>query len=646
MTQRKPRKAKKKAQPTAPAITAKTHRPKVPTGTMTQLRAIQPPVPELEAEDLDIRAYHEQYVDPHVQSASAFIARSGIDHFMREHHEATKDARGRKETIPFHAILVALWLVASTGGNLWMTNVRDVLFHKINDRSRELLGITYPNRPTHPHNQDRNTKASDADRRWDEASERVVARSFQRMLRTIDPSVLPKNRIRPYADLLADVRPLTLAEQQELQARLDWVCNRLLETAFKTLPRRIRRKYKGSACIDATPLRLASTGRGVEHVDCSADPDGGYYLRGGDHTETGGFGKRFFALDVSLVVAVDCHHGDKQYLPALPLAMSTDRPGVDPSGAARRIFAYIEKAGYPVRWLAGDLLYTDQKPEKFQTAAREIGYKPVLGYGPKHHGRQGTHKTGALMVEGGFYCPHLLPELIDATVDRRHPDRDKRISHEEWQNRIDKRATYALRAKETRRDDGSQRFGCPASGAHPTAACANKPKSEKNRPTRQPDGSVIDARPTINPGATINGELPQVCAQDTITIRPGDKETFDRYWQELTYGSVQHTTTYVRLRQAQEGLHGFTKAQVAQAFDNPQQRLVRGKAAQSLFAAFLLAAASVAKIRTFLHNAESDTAGDRWVTRQPLASALRTPPGDQNPDADPDPPPEELPDAA
>lgn len=628
------------------AIAASTHRPKVTTGSLAQLRVIQPRVPPLEADDLDIREYHEQYIDAHVQSASAFIRRSGIDQYMQGHHDASKDQCGRKEQIPFHAILTAMWLVASTGGNLWMTNIRDVLFHKINDRSREALGITYPNRPTHPHHQARNEQTSDADSKWDEASERCVARTFQRMLDTIDPSVLPKNRIMPYGDLIALMKPLTHEQQQRRQARLDWVCNRLLETAFKTLPRRIRRKYKGSACIDATPMRLPSRGRGVHHADCSSDPDGGFYFRDGDHDEQGrASGKSFYALDVSLIVAVDCHHGDRQYVPAIPLAMSTDRPGVDPAGAARRMFTYIERAKYPVRWLAGDLLYTDQKAEKFQSAAREVGYKPLLGYGPKHHGRQGTHKTGATMVEGGWFCPHMPDQLVNATVDRRNEDRQQRINHEEWQRRIDQRKAYALRPKESRRDDGSQRFGCPASGAHPIAACPLKPASELNRPTKQSNGAVVDARPTITPAHTIDGHLPQVCAQDTITIRPGDRETFDRYWQQLMYGGIQHRTIYVRLRQAQEGIHGFTKAHAAMALNNPQQRLVRGKAAQSLFAAFLLAAASVAKIRIFLHSAATDGAGDRWVTRRPLHTALRTPPGDKNPDADLEPPPDELPDS-
>lgn len=132
----------------------------------------------------------------------------------------------------------------------------------------------------------------------------------------------------------------------------------------------------------------------------------------------------------------------------------------------------------------------------------------------------------------------------------------------------------------------------------------------------------------------------------SIPIRPGDKETFDRYWQDLMYGGVQHHTTYVRLRQAQEGVHGFAKAHAAQARQPPGATRARQGRPVAVRCLPLLAAASVAKIRTFLHTAETDATGERWVERAPLTSALRTPPGDKNPDADPDPPPDQLPDAA
>ncbi|MGK2931663.1 MAG: hypothetical protein ACSLFD_02630 [Solirubrobacterales bacterium] len=227
--------------------TAATHRQIIPTGTLAEVRSILPAVDELEADDLDIAKYHHQFTDQHVQAAAAFIDRSGIATEMERHHKDAKEARGRKETIPFRAILIALWIVANDGGNLWMTNLRDVLFHKMTPESRDLLGIKYPDRPTPLHEDARNDKTPLRDRMWDQNSERAVGRAFHRMLKTIDPSVHPKNRIMTWQELAEKSLPLSLREQQKYQARLDWVCNRLLETAFKTLPRKIRRMYKGSA---------------------------------------------------------------------------------------------------------------------------------------------------------------------------------------------------------------------------------------------------------------------------------------------------------------------------------------------------------------------------------------------------------------
>lgn len=493
---------------------------------------------------------------------------------------------------------------------------------------------------------------TEADRNWDEASERTVARTFARMLTAIDPSVLPKNRNIEWAELEKQKRFLTVAQQQLRQARLDWVCNRLLETAFRCLPRKVRRKYRGSGCIDATPMPLYSVMRGKDNAFCSSDPDGGVYGHTGDHAEPDVLSRGvFWALEIHLIVAVDCSPGDRQWLPALPLCMTTDRPGFDPSGAARRMFAYLAQVrDLPRKWLAGDLLYTDQKPGKFQDPAREVGYKPVLGYGPKHHGKQGTHRTGFDMVEGAATCPAMPEHLVNATVLRRSKGSDGRPLHEHevWIGDIKSRDDYLMRTH-GKEHDGKQRLACPAAGNNPTARCPLKPRSMEERKTRQPNGKVVDARLTINPTehfSDADGKpLLDVCAQDTITVdyNEGGDESFNRYRQELRFGTAEHQTTYVRLRQSQEGLHGFAKKHAAQALDNPDARLVRGKAAQTLFAALLLAASSVAKIRTFLRTAEtSPQTGNRWVLRESLDAALRTPPGDEAPD----PPPGELPAAA
>jgi hypothetical protein len=154
---------------------------------------------------------------------------------------------------------------------------------------------------------------------------------------------------------------------------------------------------------------------------------------------------------------------------------------------------------------------------------------------------------------------------------------------------------------------------------------------------------LTDTRIDIHPSPNLltGGEKPTVCAQDTITITPTSRNDEDKYRQELRFGTLQHSTIYVRNRQAQEGIHGFAKKHAAKALADPDSRRVRGKAAQSLFAALLFAAASIAKIRSFLANAETDEeTGDRFVKREPLGSALKTPPGDKAPD----PPPDDWPD--
>jgi hypothetical protein len=451
----------------------------------------------------------------------------------------------------------------------------------------------------------------------------------------VDPSIHPKGRNQKWRLLFLRSKKWTVREQQERQYALDWVCNRLLETAFKHLPRRIRKKYKGAACIDATPLPLFSVGRGKDKTTASSDPDGGYYGRKDDHGEPGAIKDAMWAQDVHLIVAVDDHHGLRQYLPALPIAMTLDRPGFSPDGAARRMFGYIAEAGYKRNWLAGDLLYTDQKAAGFQSPARDIGYKPVLGYGPKHHGKQGTHASGMGMIEGHHYCPAMPLPLVDATVLRRSKDETEKLTHEQYQQAIDNREPYLMRTKQKPDENGNgERLGCPASGANPLVACELKPASMLERKTRQPNGSIADARPTIYPPLHVIDAHHDVCEKDSVTLKATDDA---RYRQELRYGTIQHITLYVRLRQSQEGFHGYTKKHAAVAFADPNARRVRGKAAQSLFAAMLLAAASIAKIRAFLANAETEPqTGDRYVIREPVAAALRTPPGDEPPDPPPD----------
>jgi len=57
---------------------------------------------------------------------------------------------------------------------------------------------------------------------------------------------------------------------------------------------------------------------------------------------------------------------------------------------------------------------------------------------------------------------------------------------------------------------------------------------------------------------------------------------------------------YATLRNSIEGMNGYVKDGARKAIDDPERRRIRGVAAQSLFVAFLLAAANLRKIEAFL----------------------------------------------
>lgn len=68
---------------------------------------------------------------------------------------------------------------------------------------------------------------------------------------------------------------------------------------------------------------------------------------------------------------------------------------------------------------------------------------------------------------------------------------------------------------------------------------------------------------------------------------------------------------------ARGSMDGFAEDEAHEALAAPGRRRVRGKAAQSIFAAFLLAAASIRKIRTFVAKSDEDEHGVRYVERKP-----------------------------
>jgi hypothetical protein len=215
-----------------------------------------------------------------------------------------------------------------------------------------------------------------------------------------------------------------------------------------------------------------------------------------------------------------------------------------------------------LRMFAAASAYTQALPGRFHLPARALGYRPVMDYRTGQLGIQ-ANTSGALLVEGSWYCPALPAPLITATTQLR----DHAISRELYNQQIAARAPWQLKHKDGPDTDGYQRLSCPATGGHPGLIC----------PLRQASLSPRDGRPKVLQPPP---EPPKICTQTAITIAPG---TGARYRQDLPYGTPTWHARYTTLRNTIEGLNGYLKDPAHQALAQPGRRRVRGIAAQSIF---------------------------------------------------------------
>lgn len=619
------------AQVTGPR-TAKNTRQNIPNPTLPEIQATQirhlPTLVDVEAVEQDEVADRDaqpvtdllgrivhKFSERHVEHSRNFILRTRIVELTDNLHHGTKIKTGRTALINTLAILTALHLLVRDDKPLLITEIRDVLYLRLNPNMQRLLGVRPDPRPA----------GGIALDQWKDRTHARVARAFHRFLDTIDPSVLPKNRIRTWDEINDLALDLTVEEVQERRAALTWVANRFLEIAYLDLPQSVRDRAannpfgKPGYAIDGTPVPAFARGKGVHNTIASSDPDAGWYIRTGDHrdpddtdTTSGARGtvrKAFFAREAHLLITGDMTPGDKQYLPYLPLAFTTDRPGQDPAGATRRVIANILDRGHAPGYLAGDLLYPNQQATHFQIPAREAGFDLVMSYGKDQEGIQETHASGMNLVEGTYHAPCMPKHLADAVTDFRAGT----ITQREFADRVRARKTFEMRTKSKPKNGLGERLSCPAAGPHPTAICALKPKSQNERATTQPDGRVLDLRPVIDHKKVLTrGQAPTVCRQEAVSVSITDGAKFR---QTIPFGTPEHTNTYNVLRQAQEGIHGSVKDEAGTALASPGRRRVRGMAAMEIFIGLLFAEIASRRIRTFMEKSRIDENGDRYVLR-------------------------------
>jgi hypothetical protein len=473
---------------------------------------------------------------------------------------------GRPRPLPVRAVLTALLCLALDDRPLFLTEATRLLFQHISPVSRRLLGVP-------------GTVSGD---RAFRAAYRRVRYCFGAICSVMDPSVLPKNRRLNEQDLTARTRKMTPAQIQAARGRLEAFVNSLLEASISVLTGEERAAYDGCTGLDATPVPLFSRGPSKRTGLSASDPDGGWYVREGDHREREDdkgrpLRKICWALEATIATTARLP-GTTPACPDLAIGLAMTRPGEDPGGTGARVLASVAARGHKTGPLGYDRAYTQALPERFHLPARALGYQPVMDYRADQLGIQ-ANTGGAILVEGTWYCPALPGPLITATTRLR----DHAITRELYDQQIAARCPYQLKHKDGPDADGYQRLSCPATGKHPGLIC----------PLRQASLSPRDGRAKVLQPPP---EPPRICRQTAITIAP---DIGARYRQDLPYGSPAWHKSYATLRNTIEGLNGLIKDPAHQALAQPARRRVRGIAAQSIFTALLLMAANIRKTRAW-----------------------------------------------
>jgi hypothetical protein len=313
---------------------------------------------------------------------------------------------GRPRPLPVRAVLTALLCLALDDRPLFLTEATRLLFCQLPDASRALLDVP----------------GTASGQRAFLAAYRRVRYCFHAIVSVMDPSALPKNRrLTPQAQAKSS-RKMTPAQAEAARQRLEAFINALLEASISVLTEEERAAFDGSAGLDATPVPLFSRGPSRRAGLCASDPDGGWYVREGDHREREDdkgkpLRKLAWALEATIVTTARPPGAPPSH-PDLAAGLALGRPGSGPGGTGARVLASVAARGHKAGWLGFDRAYTAALPQRFHLPARALGYRPVMDYRADQLGIQAT-TGGAILVEGSWYCPALPEPLISATAGLR-----------------------------------------------------------------------------------------------------------------------------------------------------------------------------------------------------------------------------------
>ena len=407
---------------------------------------------------------------------ACFLVEDEVVEFATEVIEACDEAgrleaslahsTGRPRSLKVKAILVALLVLAMDGRPLHLTEVTRLLYSRLSARGKERLQVS----------------GDASSHRCVLARYRCVRYLFHQMLEEMDPSLEHKNRVMATTVLVAKRKRLTLPEVERRRRALESFVNSLLEASCQVLGDEELSGYDGSAGLDATVVPLYSRGPSKGSGTCASDPDGGWYVRDGDHRDEEDHkgrkrSKVAWALEATIVTMAR-RPGAAPRHPNLAVGLVLARPGEDPGGVGVRVLASLSSRGYKPGFLGADRGYTQALPEHFHLPVRALGYSLVMDY--KAQARAPGQLAAGRSRRRGLLLPgHARGARVG---ERRPPGGDDRRGD------VQSRPVTARSACASCASQGPTTTATNASPARPSAATRtlSAPTANLRRPSASP----------------------------------------------------------------------------------------------------------------------------------------------------------------
>lgn len=392
----------------------------------------------------------------------------------------------------------------------------------------------------------------------------------------------------------------------QMQDRLDWFCNELLQASVKARPELLD-GWAGNITIDATAFRVFTKGRDSEEY-ANIEPDGGWYRRTSSHEDTTDSKKArvlFYGFEMHIVTPAS-NTGDSTLdtfvKPAIGITMSAPSRDVSAKGfeAIRRAFNGFSDTMRGGIVVADKGYFANSDPENLQLPVRTLGMRFITDYKYDQLGPIGEI-GGAIQIEGHLYCPATPLNLQWATKRARsfgqHLKRYPRIDETTFWKWITARGPWRLPAKERPDAKGTIPYRCPAIGPSAKVLCPElRPKDyamNKDKPGRV---KVQASRLPKHPD--------RICTSTSIHVK---RTHLPKFRQDMIYLSDAWFLLYRSGRNFIEGYNAYVKDGTKSALGNPEKRKARGYAKQYVMVTTLLFASNLRLIEAHIRKQQLPT---------------------------------------